>query len=94
MNIERKNGVKPNSSQTRGMRLSVLALSLSIFGLTLTGCATKPPPLSVNCPKPTPLPVHLKETCLPDAQACSQEAQAWLSDVKKWLETAQRSTTQ
>lgn len=44
--------------------------------------------------KRAPLPVHLKESCLPDVQACSQEAQAWLSDVKKWLETAQRSTTQ
>nr|DAV71598.1 MAG TPA: outer membrane protein assembly factor [Caudoviricetes sp.] len=94
MNIERKNGVKPNSSRTRGMHLSALALSLLICGLTLTGCATKPLPLSVNCPEPAPLPVHLKESCLPDAQACSREAQAWLNDVKKWLETAQQSTTQ
>ena len=94
MSIEQKNNRKPNSSRTHGISWSVLALSLLICGLTLTGCATKPLPLSVNCPKVAPLPVHLKESCLPDVQACSQEAQAWLNDVKEWLETAQRSTTQ
>lgn len=63
-------------------------------GQTLTGCASNPLSLSVNCPEPTPLPVHLKESCLPDVQDCSQEAQDWLSDVKSWLETAQQNTTQ
>lgn len=94
MNIEKKNVAKRSSSRMLGTNTKRLVLSLSIFGLTLTGCATKPLPLSVNCPEVAPLPVHLKESCLPDVQACSQEAQAWLSDVKKWLETAQRSTTQ
>ena len=94
MTIEQKNNRKPNSSRTHGISWSALALSLTICVMTLTGCATKPLPLSVNCPGAAPLPVHLKESCLPDVQACSQEAQAWLSDVKKWLETAQRSTTQ
>ncbi len=93
MNIEKENGAKPNSSQTHGIRLSALVLSLPICVLMLTGCATKPLPLSVNCPEPAPLPAHLKESCLPDAQACSREAQTWLSDVKTWLETAHQSTT-
>ena len=94
MNIEKKNVAKRSSSRMLGINTKGLALSLLICGLTLTGCASNPLSLSVNCPEPTPLPVHLKESCLPDVQDCSQEAQDWLSDVKSWLETAQQNTTQ
>ncbi len=94
MNIEKRNGAKRSNLRMRGTNTKRLVLSLSIYGLMLTGCASNPLSLSVNCPEPTPLPVHLKESCLPDVQDCSQEAQDWLSDVKSWLETAQQNTTQ
>lgn len=85
MNIERKNGVKPNSSRTHGMRLSALVLSLSIFGLILTGCASSPTVIAPNCPEPAPIPVALSESDLPAALNYSRKVQAWLTKVQDYL---------
>lgn len=85
MNIERKNGVKPNSSRTHGMRLSALVLSLSICVLTLTGCATKPTVIAPDCPQPAPIPATLSESDSPAAQNFSKKVQAYLLKVQTWL---------
>lgn len=85
MNIERKNGVKPNSSQTRGMRLSVLALSLSICVMTLSGCASSPTVIAPSCPEPAPIPVALSESDSPAALNYSRKVQAWLTKVQDYL---------
>lgn len=85
MNIERKNGVKPNSLRTHGISLSALALSLSIFGLTLTGCASSPTVIAPSCPEPAPIPVALSESDLPAALNYSRKVQAWLTKVQDYL---------
>lgn len=87
MSIEQKNNLKRGNLRMRGIGLSARVLSLSICVMTLSGCATKPLDLSVNCPEPVRIPVALKESNLPDACACSAEAQKWLSDVRQWLKT-------
>lgn len=85
MNIERKNGVKPNSSRTHGISLSALALSLSIFGLMLTGCATKPTVIAPSCPESTPIPAHLLESDSPAVSDFSKRVQAYLKKVQAFL---------
>lgn len=85
MNIERKNGVKPNSLRTHGINLSVLVLSLSIFGLMLTGCATKPTVIAPDCPQPAPIPATLSESDSTAAQNFSKKVQAYLLKVQTWL---------
>ncbi len=85
MNIERKNGCKPNSSQTRGTNMKRLVLSLSIFGLTLTGCASSPITIAPDCPQPAPIPATLSESDSPAAQNFSKKVQAYLLKVQTWL---------
>ena len=85
MNIERKNGCKPNSSQTRGTNMKRLVLSLSICVMTLTGCASSPTVIAPNCPEPAPIPVALSESDLPAALNYSRKVQAWLTKVQDYL---------
>lgn len=69
-----------------GRKLSVLVLSLSISGLMLSGCATKPLDLSVDCPKPVTVPAQLTESMRPEVQNLAKEVQLYLSDVSNWLQ--------
>ena len=85
MSTEQKNNRKPNSLRTHGMRLNALVLSLSIFGLTLTGCATKPTVIAPDCPQPAPIPATLSESDSPAAQNFSKKVQAYLLKVQTWL---------
>ena len=86
MSIEQKNNRKPNSLRTHGTNTKRLVLSLSIFGLTLTGCASSPITIAPDCPQPTPIPATLSESDSPAAQAYSQKVQAYLLKVQTWLE--------
>lgn len=85
MSIEQKKKRKPNSSRTRGTNTKRLALSLSIFGLMLTGCASKPTVIAPNCPEPTPIPAHLSESDSQDVQTYSRKVRAYLAKVQAWL---------
>lgn len=85
MNIERKNGVKPNSLRTHGINLSALVLSLSICVLTLTGCASSPITIAPDCPKPAPIPATLSKSDSPVARDYSKKVQAYLLKVQTWL---------
>lgn len=85
MNIERKNGVKPNSSRTHGMRLSALVLSLSICVLMLTGCASKPTVIAPSCPEPAPIPAALSASDLESASDFSERVQSYLARVQSFL---------
>ena len=85
MSIEQKNNRKPNSSRTRGMRLSVLALSLAVYVTTLNGCATKPTVIAPDCPQPAPIPAMLSESDSPVARDYSKKVQDYLLKVQNWL---------
>ena len=85
MSIEQKNNRKPNSSRTPGMRLSALVLSLSILGMTLTGCASKPTVIAPDCPQPAPIPAALSESDSPVARDYSKKVQDYLQRVQAWL---------
>lgn len=85
MSIEQKNNRKPNSSRMLGTNTKRLALSLSIFGLTLTGCASKPTVIAPDCPQPAPIPAHLSESDSPAVQSYSQKVQDYLLKVQNWL---------
>ena len=93
MSTVQKNRVKPSNSLTPGMRLNALALSLSIFGLMLTGCATKPTVIAPSCPEPTPIPAHISESDSPAVQSYSQKVQTYLSKVQAFLNESAESTT-
>lgn len=93
MSTEQKNNRKPNSLRTHGMRLNALVLSLSIFGLMLTGCASKPNVIAPNCPEPTPIPAHLSESDSPAVQSYLQKVRAYLAKVQNYLSESQESTT-
>lgn len=93
MSTEQKNRVKPSNSRTPGMRLNALVLSLSIFGLMLTGCASKPNVIAPNCPEPTPIPAHLSESDSPAVQSYLQKVRAYLAKVQNYLSESQESTT-
>ncbi len=60
-------------------------LALMTLALILSGCASKQPMLSVDCPQPMPVPATLKESSLPDAQAYSTEARSWFDEVSSFL---------
>lgn len=56
-----------------------------ILALILSGCASKPPMQSVDCPQLPAVPATLKESSLPDAQAYSKEARSWFEEVSSFL---------
>lgn len=85
MSIEQKNRVKPSNSRTPGMRLSALVLSLSIFGLMLTGCASSPITIAPDCPQPAPIPATLSESDSPAVSDFSKRVQAYLKKVQAFL---------
>ena len=85
MSTEQKNRVKPGSLRTHGISLSALVLSLSIFGLMLTGCASSPTFIAPNCPQPAPIPATLSESDSQDAQNFSKKVQNYLLKVQAWL---------
>ena len=85
MSTDQKSRTKRSSLRTHGINLSALVLSLSIFGLTLTGCATKPTVIAPNCPEPTPIPAHLSESDSSAVQSYSKKVQDYLLKVQNWL---------
>lgn len=85
MSTDQKSRTKRSSLRTHGINLSALVLSLSIFGLTLTGCATKPTVIAPDCPQPAPIPATLSESDSPAAQNFSKKVQAYLLKVQTWL---------
>ena len=56
-----------------------------ILALILSGCASKQPMQSVDCPQLSAVPATLKESSLPDAQTLSSEAQSWFDEVSTFL---------
>lgn len=60
-------------------------LAPMILALILSGCASKQPMLSVDCPQPEQVPSTLKESSLPAARTYSAEAQAWFDEVSTFL---------
>ena len=85
MNIEKKNVAKRSSSRMLGINTKRLALSLSIFGLMLTGCASKPTVIAPDCPQPAPIPATLSESDTPAAQNFSKKVQNYLLKVQSLL---------
>ena len=69
----------------RGKSVMPLFLASTISLPMLTGCASRPTPTAVDCPKPPTIPASLAKSSLPDAQACSNEVRKWLADVETWL---------
>ena len=68
-----------------GKKEIALCLASTLLLVTLTGCASKQPMLSVDCPQPVQVPATLKESSLPDARTYSAEAQAWFDEVSTFL---------
>lgn len=66
---------------------------LTGFALILSGCATKPLDLSVNCPDEPAIPAHLAKPSLPDASALSEEARIWLEEASNFLNELQQTKT-
>lgn len=60
-------------------------LAPMILLATLSGCASNPPTLAVDCPQAPQVPAMLKESSLPDARTYSAEAQAWFDEVSTFL---------
>ena len=60
-------------------------LASTILALILSGCASKQPMQSVDCPQRPAVPATLKESNLPDAQTLSSEAQTWFAEVSSFL---------
>lgn len=85
MNIEKKNVAKRSSSRMLGINTKRLVLSLLIFELTLTGCASSPTVIAPDCPQPAPIPAHLSESDSPAAQNFSKKVQDYLLKVQNWL---------
>ena len=56
-----------------------------ILALILSGCASRPPMQSVDCPQLPAVPATLKESSLPAAQTLSSEAQSWFDEVSTFL---------
>lgn len=56
-----------------------------ILALILSGCASNPPTLAVDCPQAPQVPAMLKESSLPDARTLSSEAQSWFDEVSSFL---------
>ena len=68
-----------------GKRGTGPCLASLILVLMLTGCASKQPMQSVDCPQLSAVPATLKESSLPDAQTLSSEAQSWFDEVSTFL---------
>lgn len=80
--------VKPlqmRRSARHGRSVTSRSLMLATCLLTLSGCASKQPMLSVDCPQPAQVPATLKESSLPDARTLSSEAQSWFDEVSTFL---------
>ena len=56
-----------------------------ILALILSGCASKPPMQSVDCPQPSQVPATLKESSLPAVQTYSKEVRRWFEEVSNYL---------
>ena len=56
-----------------------------ILALILSGCASRPPMQSVDCPQLPAVPATLKESSLPAAQTYSKEARSWFDEVSSFL---------
>nr|DAD99775.1 MAG TPA: outer membrane protein assembly factor [Siphoviridae sp. ct16C7] len=60
----------------------LLAASLIVLALTLTGCATRS---IVDCAEQKPLPKSLTAQTSPDAQLYSEKVQSFFLKVENWL---------
>lgn len=69
----------------------LLAASLIVLALTLTGCATRS---IVDCEEQKLLPKTLTEPISPDAQLYSEKVQSFFLKVESWLSEAQQKQTQ
>lgn len=69
----------------------LLAASLIVLALTVTGCATRS---IVACEELKPLPKTLTEPSSPDAQLYSEKVQSFFRKVENWLSEAPQKQTQ
>ena len=69
-----------------------LALSLLIFGLMLTGCATKPTVIAPNCPEPAPIPASISQSDSATVSDYSMRVRDWLLKVQNFLKNSQENT--
>lgn len=79
-----------NVLSKRSMRLSVLAGTLSISAMILSGCASPP---TVACCEPVPLPAALSAPQSPDAKAFSERASSYLEKVRTYFSEVPSFTT-
>ena len=90
MSTDQKSRAKRSNWRTQGTRLSALVLSLLIFELTLTGCATKPIVISPDCPRPIEkVPQALTKPKFSHALDYSKRVQNYLKKVEEWLKNSQ-----
>lgn len=68
----------------------LLAASLIVLALTLTGCATRS---IVDCAEQKPLPKTLTELSLPRARSYSEKVSIYFRKVESWLSKSEPSTT-
>lgn len=85
MSTEQKNNRKRGKLRMRGISTKGLVLSLSIFELMLTGCASSPTIIAPDCPQLAPIPATLSESDLPAAHDYSKKVQNYLQKVQAWL---------
>ena len=79
-----------NVLSKRSMRLSVLAGTLSISAMILSGCASPP---TVACSEPVPLPAALSAPQSPDAKAFSEKVQNFLPKAEAYFKETPAFTT-
>lgn len=68
----------------------LLAGSLIVLALMLTGCASRS---SVACEEPKPLPTALTEPISQDARSFSGKVQSYFTKVESWLSEAPQKQT-
>lgn len=93
MSIEQKSRAKRSNWRTHGTNTKRLVLSLSIFGLMLTGCASSPTVIAPECPRPVQVPASILQSDSSDVSDFSKRVQAYLLKVQAFLSGSAGNTT-
>ena len=93
LSTERRRGAMHRVLLMRGKPGTRRLLAPMILALILSGCASNPTPLAVDCPQPPQVPASLARSSLPEVQALSSEAQSYFKDVSAFLRELQSTKT-